>query len=98
MFKSFFFARRWWAWSLLGSVVILLATAYRVQLDVQINDWFGSFYDLIQEALGKPGSITAEQFWGPFDLCTHRHDLCDDGSAGGFFQQTLHLPLAPGNE
>jgi len=60
MFKSFFFARRWWAWSLLGSVVILLATAYRVQLDVQINDWFGSFYDLIQEALGKPGSITAE--------------------------------------
>ena len=64
MFKSFFFARRWWAWSILGSLVILLATAYRVQLDVQINDWFGSFYDLIQEALGKPGSITAEQFWG----------------------------------
>ncbi len=64
MFKSFFFARRWWAWSVLGSAVILLATAYRVQLDVQINEWFGSFYDLIQEALGKPGSITAEQFWG----------------------------------
>ena len=35
-----------------------------MQQDVQINDWFGSFYDLIQEALGKPGSITAEQSWG----------------------------------
>ena len=63
MFKSFFFSRRWWPWSLLGSLVILLATAYRVSLDVQINEWFGSFYDLVQQALGQPGSITMEEFW-----------------------------------
>jgi peptide/bleomycin uptake transporter len=34
-----------------------------VQLDVQINEWFGSFYDLLQKALGKPGSITTGDFW-----------------------------------
>ena len=63
MFKSFFLARRWWPWSIAGSLFILLATWYRVELDVQINDWFGSFYDLIQQSLGKPGSITAGQYW-----------------------------------
>jgi peptide/bleomycin uptake transporter len=63
MFRSFFFARRWLPWSLLGTVLILFATWYRVQLDVQINEWFGTFYDLIQKALGKPGSITIADYW-----------------------------------
>jgi peptide/bleomycin uptake transporter len=64
MFRSFFLSRRWLAWSLLGSALILFATWYRVQLDVQINEWFGTFYDLVQKALGKPGSITADAYWG----------------------------------
>jgi peptide/bleomycin uptake transporter len=63
MFRSFFLSRRWLAWSVLGSALILLATWYRVQLDVQINEWFGTFYDLVQKALGKPGSITLPEFW-----------------------------------
>ena len=71
MFKSFFFSRRWWPWSLLGSLVILLATAYRVSLDVQINEWFGSFYDLVQQGLGQPGSITMEEFWRQLSTFTH---------------------------
>jgi len=62
MFRSFFFSRRWLPWSLLGTALILFATWYRVQLDVQINEWFGTFYDLIQKALGKPGSITASDY------------------------------------
>lgn len=70
MFKSFFMSRRWWAWSIAGTVLILLATWYRVELDVQINDWFGSFYDLIQKSLGQPGSITAGQFWGQLSTFT----------------------------
>lgn len=64
MFRSFFLSRRWFAWSLLGSVLILAATWYRVNLDVQINEWFGTFYDLVQKMLGKPGSITLPEFWG----------------------------------
>lgn len=63
MFRSFFFSRHWLAWSLLGSAVILFFTWYRVQLDVRINEWIGTFYDLIQNALGKPGSITLPQYW-----------------------------------
>jgi peptide/bleomycin uptake transporter len=63
MFRSFFLARRWLPWSVLGTALILLATWYRVQLDVRINEWFGTFYDLVQNALGKPGSITLPQYW-----------------------------------
>lgn len=63
MFRSFFLSRRWMAWSILGTLLILAATWYRVQLDVRINEWFGSFYDLVQKALSAPGSITAPQYW-----------------------------------
>lgn len=63
MFRSFFLSRRWMAWSILGTALILFSTWYRVQLDVRINDWFGTFYDLLQTALSKPGSITADQYW-----------------------------------
>lgn len=64
MFRSFFMSRRWLPWSILGSVFILGTTWYKVQLDVKINEWFGTFYDLVQRALGKPGSITLPEFWG----------------------------------
>ena len=63
MFRSFFLNRRWLAWSVLGTALILYATWYRVQLDVKINEWFGTFYDLLQTALSKPGSITIDQYW-----------------------------------
>jgi peptide/bleomycin uptake transporter len=63
MFRSFFLSRRWLPWSVFGTILILLATWYRVQLDVQINEWFGTFYDLVQNALSKPGSITLPQYW-----------------------------------
>ena len=62
MFKSFFGNRKWWAWSLGGSLIILLATWYRVELDVQINQWFGEFYDTIQQVLKKPNSMTFPDF------------------------------------
>lgn len=63
MFRSFFLSRRWLPWSVLGTILILLSTWYRVQLDVQINEWFGTFYDLVQKALAKPNSITLPEFW-----------------------------------
>lgn len=62
MFKSFFMNRSWWPWSLAGSVTILVVTWYKVQLDVQINQWFGSFYDLLQKALATPNSVTFEEW------------------------------------
>ena len=62
MFRSFFLNRRWFFWSVLGSVLILAVTWFKVQLDVRINEWFGSFYDTIQKALGKPGSVEFGEF------------------------------------
>jgi peptide/bleomycin uptake transporter len=62
MFKSFFASRQWLHWSVLGTVLILAVTWYKVQLDVRINEWFGDFYDTIQVALGKPGAVTFESF------------------------------------
>jgi peptide/bleomycin uptake transporter len=31
---------------------------------VQINKWFGGFYDMIQKALGTPNAVTIEEYWG----------------------------------
>lgn len=62
MFRSFFLNQRWLAWSILGSLLILFTTWYRVQLDVDINNWFGEFYDMVQKVLGAPNSITFEEF------------------------------------
>ncbi len=64
MFKSFFLARRWLLWSWPGAALIFFGTWYQVQIDVQINDWFGGFYDIVQKALGKPGEVTLEEFFG----------------------------------
>ncbi len=64
MFRSFFLNRRWWQWSVLGTLTIFAAIWYRVQLDVQINEWFGGFYDTIQKALAKPGQVTFPEILG----------------------------------
>jgi peptide/bleomycin uptake transporter len=57
-------SKRWLAWSVIGGGVILFATWYKVGLDVKINDWFGTFYNLIQKALATPGSITMAEYMG----------------------------------
>lgn len=62
MFRSFFLDRRWLHWSLLGSVLILGGSWYQVQLDVKLNEWLGGMFNLIQDALAKPGSIDLESF------------------------------------
>ena len=61
MFK-FFIDKKWYSWSILGSLIILISTWYQVQLDVKINKWFGEFYDTLQEALTTPGSVTEAEF------------------------------------
>ena len=35
----------------------------QVEIDVRINEWFGTFYDMIQKALAEPNSITIEEYW-----------------------------------
>ena len=62
MFR-FFTTKKWLFWSWLGSAAILSSLWVQVQIDVEINEWFGEFYDLIQKALGEPNSITIEEYW-----------------------------------
>jgi peptide/bleomycin uptake transporter len=62
VFKSFYLSRRWLPWSLPGAALILFATWYKVQLDVQINEWFGDFYNIIQKALSQPNAITMDEY------------------------------------
>jgi len=62
MFR-FFFIRKWFVWSWLGSFIILSSLWVQVKIDVKINEWFGKFYDMIQKALAKPNAITISEYW-----------------------------------
>ena len=62
MFR-FFKIKKWLLWSWLGSLIILISLWVQVKIDVEINKWFGTFYDMIQKALAKPNSITIEEYF-----------------------------------
>ncbi len=53
----------WFRWSVAVSALIIFLLWFQVQLDVMINNWFGTFYNLIQLALSKPYAITQGQFY-----------------------------------
>ena len=57
------FPHKWAVWSVGGSAVIIFVTWFQVQLNVMINEWFGTFYDVIQKALGEPGAVTPEEYY-----------------------------------
>ena len=61
---KFFTNKKWLLWSWAGAAFIIATMWYQVQLDVKINEWFGSFYDLIQTALGNPGQVTLTEYFG----------------------------------
>lgn len=56
--------RRWYWWSVVGSVTILEIVYFNVQISAWMNAWYGEFYNLIQAALQTPGSVTLDQFLG----------------------------------
>ncbi|MBU29077.1 MAG: transporter [Gammaproteobacteria bacterium] len=62
MFR-FFSDRKWILWAWLGSALILSSLWVQVKIDVEINEWFGEFYDMIQKALATPNAITIEEYW-----------------------------------
>lgn len=62
MFR-FFSDRKWILWAWFGSALILASLWIQVKIDVEINNWFGEFYDMIQKALATPNAITIEEYW-----------------------------------
>ncbi|MEM7069231.1 MAG: peptide antibiotic transporter SbmA [Pseudomonadota bacterium] len=55
---------RWSRWSVWGTMLIILWTYFEVQISVFSNDWFGAFYNLIQEAIGNPNTVPLDEFLG----------------------------------
>jgi peptide/bleomycin uptake transporter len=57
-FWSWYSPHRWQNWSILGSGLIIFVVNFNVQVSVALNDWRGVFYDMVQNALTTPGSVT----------------------------------------
>ncbi len=64
MFRSFFLDKKWFAWSIAGTLIILATTWYKVEVDVRINEWFGTFYNFIQDCLANPGKNSFDDMLG----------------------------------
>ena len=62
MFR-FFTEKKWALWAWLGSAIILGSLWVQVKIDVKINEWFGVFYDMIQQALATPNAITLQEYF-----------------------------------
>ena len=56
--------KRWYWWSVVGSVTIIEFVYFNVQINAWLNDWYGGFYDLIQRALGAPNTVTIDEYFG----------------------------------
>ena len=53
----------WQRWSVWGTALIIFVTWFNVQVNVAVNAWYEPFYDLIQQALTKAGSVKIAQFY-----------------------------------
>ena len=62
MFR-FFTQKQWLLWSWFGTIAILSSLWVQVNIDVKINEWFGDFYNMIQNALSEPNAITLNEYW-----------------------------------
>ena len=62
MFK-FFTNKKWFLWAWIGSLIIIFSLWFQVSIDVKINEWFGTFYDMIQKALAEPNAVTIEEYF-----------------------------------
>jgi peptide/bleomycin uptake transporter len=56
--------KRWYWWSVVGSVTIIEVVYFDVQIGAWMNDWYGEFFNLIQAALTNPGTVPLSQLYG----------------------------------
>ncbi len=59
----YFFRNEWYWWSVVMSAIILLSVYFNVQISAWVNNWYNSFYDLIQLAVSAPNKITVDQYY-----------------------------------
>ena len=59
MFRSFYADRKWLIWAYGGGGLLILALFVQVELSVQINEWYGGFYNILQKATEH----SIDEFW-----------------------------------
>lgn len=62
MFRCFYLNKKWFGWSIYGTLAVIAVNWLRVGIDVELNYWNGEFYDLIQAALVAPNSVSIVDF------------------------------------
>ncbi len=62
-FWMWYSPHKWALWSILGSAFILFVTYFSVQVSVALNQWRRPYYDTIQNALTKPGSVKLQDMY-----------------------------------
>lgn len=50
MFRAFYKSKKWALWAYGGGAVLLVSLFIQVQFTVMINEWYGSFYTMLQKA------------------------------------------------
>lgn len=61
----YFYKRtRWYWWAVVGSVTIVEVVYFNVQISAWLNNWYGDFYNLIQQALATPDAVTLDEYFG----------------------------------
>jgi len=63
VFWYFYKRNEWYWWSVGMTIFILLAIYYNVQISAWVNNWYNSFYDLIQLALSGPNKVSVAQYY-----------------------------------
>lgn len=63
VFWAYFNRNIWYWWSVVGSTFLMVATYFNVQLSLFINDWYGSFYDLIQRSVTNPNTVPLSDYY-----------------------------------
>ncbi|MET3924924.1 peptide antibiotic transporter SbmA [Devosia sp. 2618] len=56
--------KRWYWWSVVGTVTIIEVVYFDVQIGAWMNDWYGAFFNLIQGAMTTPGSVSLDTMYG----------------------------------
>lgn len=64
VFWAWYAPHPWQLWSILGSALILFIVYFQVQVSVAVNNWYGPFWDYIQNVLSKQVTTTTPEFYG----------------------------------
>jgi peptide/bleomycin uptake transporter len=63
LFWFFYRRNEWYWWSVGVSTGLLLSMYYNVQITAWVNNWYNTFYDLIQLSLSGPNKVSLEQYY-----------------------------------